>query len=62
MCGDGNDTYSLEITSAEICGVPCKIENGKVRMTLKKDVLYVVKYTTNRTSMFSSEVIMNAYR
>lgn len=62
MCGDTSDTYALEITSAEIGGVPCKIEDGKVRMSLVKGVSHVVKYTTNRTSMFSSEVIMNAYR
>lgn len=62
MYGDASDTYALEIKTAEVDGNPCKIENGKVRMSLVKDVSYVVKYTTNRTSMFSSEVIMNAYR
>lgn len=62
MCGDGSDTYTLDIISAEVDGKPCRIEDGKVRMKLSKDVTYVVKYTTNRKSMFSSEVIMNAYR
>lgn len=62
MCGDASDTYALEITSAEVDGCPCKVEDGKIRMSLVKGVSYVVKYTTNRTSMFSSEVIMNAYR
>lgn len=62
MCGDASDTYALEITSAEVDGCPCKIEDGKIRMSLVKGVSYVIKYTTNRTSMFSSEVIMNAYR
>jgi len=62
MCGDASDTYALEIISAEVDGKPCKIEDGKVRMSLTKGVSYVVKYTTNRTSMFSSEVMMNAYR
>ena len=62
MCGDASDTYSLEITSAKVDGTPCEIKDGKVRMSLVKDVTYVVKYTTNRKSMFSSEVMMNAYR
>lgn len=62
MCGDASDKYSLDIISAEVDGNPCRIENGKVRMSLSKGVTYVVKYTTNRKSMFSSEVIMNAYR
>lgn len=62
MCGDASDTYSLDITNAEVDGSPCKIEDGKVRMSLTEGVTYVIKYTTNRTSMFSSEVIMNAYR
>lgn len=62
MCGDAGDTYALEITNAEVDGKPCKIVDGKVRMSLNTGVTYIVKYTTNRTSMFSSEVIMNAYR
>ena len=62
MCGDASDTYSLEITSAKVDGTLCEIKDGKVRMSLVKDVTYVVKYTTNRKSMFSSEVMMNAYR
>lgn len=62
MCGDSNDTYVLEITSAYVEGTPCKIIDGKIRMALTKGVIYTVKYTTNTTNMFSSEVIMNAYR
>lgn len=53
MCGDGSDTYTLDIISAEVDGKPCRIEDGKVRMKLSKDVTYVVKYTTNRKSMWS---------
>ena len=54
------------LKNAEIDGMitafGLEIKDGKVRMSLVKDVTYVVKYTTNRKSMFSSEVMMNAYR
>ena len=53
-------THNEEI--AQLADRIIRIEDGKVRMKLSKDVTYVVKYTTNRKSMFSSEVIMNAYR
>ena len=62
MCGDSSDTYALEIINAEVNSEQCDIIDGKVRMSLKKGERYVVKYTTNRKSMFSSEVLMNAYR
>jgi hypothetical protein len=62
MCGDASDTYALEIVTAGVNGEQCEIIDGKVRMSLKKGERYVVKYTTNRKSMFSSEVLMNAYR
>ena len=62
MCGDANDTYGVDVVSAEINGEPCEIVDGKIRMTLKKDENYVVRYKVDSNSMFSSEVLMNAYR
>jgi len=62
MYGDASDTYALEFITAEVNEEPCEIIEGKVRMSLKKGEHYVVKYTTDRKSMFSSEVLMNAYR
>ena len=62
MCGDASDTYALDIISAAVNGQPCKIIDGKVRMEILKGMSYVVRYTANRKTMFSSEVIMNAYR
>lgn len=62
MCGDANDTYGVDVVSAEINGEPCEIVDGKIRMILKKDENYVVRYKVDSNSMFSSEVLMNAYR
>ncbi len=62
MCGDGNDTYELDIIDAEVNGKRCEIVDGKVRMSLEKGQSYLVKYQVNQNKMFSSEVLMNAYR
>ncbi len=62
MCGDASDTYFISIINAEVNGTPCEVSDGKVRMNLQKGELYIIRYTTNRKTMFSSEVIMNAYR
>ena len=62
MYGDANDKYPLKIINAKEDGKALEIVDGKVRMSLKKGVNYVVEYTTNRKSMFSSEVLMYAYR
>lgn len=63
MCGEANDTYKVEITNAYINGEEAKVVDGKiVDIKIQKGVKYKITYISGKTQIFSSEVIMNAYR
>lgn len=62
MCGDGKDTFPLEITSAYCGGEKLDVIDGKIKMSFEKGKKYRIQYTTLTNYMFSSEVIIYAYR
>lgn len=63
MCGEATDKYPMEILEATINGNPCEIEDGKiVGLKIEKGKIYKISYSVHNDGMFSSEVIMNAYR
>ncbi len=62
MCGDASDTYSVPVLDAEANGEKCEIVDGKVRLSIKKGEHYVIRYIASSKNLFSSEVLMNAYR
>lgn len=63
LCGEGTDKYPVNIIKATINGESAQVEDGKiVGIQLEKDKIYTISYVVNSDEMFSSEVIMNAYR
>lgn len=63
MFGEGKDKYPVDIISAFIDTNICKVENGKiVNLKIKKGQKYKLKCELEINELFSSEVILNAYR
>lgn len=63
LCGEGTDKYPINIVEASINGESARVEEGKViGIKIEKGKVYTISYTVNSDEMFSSEVIMNAYR
>lgn len=63
MYGEGKDKYIIDIISASINSEKCKVENGKIiNLKLNKGQKYKIKCELNMRELFSSEVILNAYR
>lgn len=63
MCGEGRDKFSVNIKEARVNGVTHAIEGGAITgVALRKGQDYRVEYTVETNELFSSEVIMNAYR
>lgn len=63
MCGESTDKYPISIISANSGGVQCTVEDGKiVGLKIEKDKRYKIACELNIKELFSSEVILNAYR
>lgn len=63
MCGEGRDKFPVAIKEARVNGVTHAVDNGTViGVTLRKGQDYRIEYTVESNELFSSEVIMNAYR
>ncbi|MBM6990719.1 MAG: hypothetical protein I3I98_04840 [Mobilibacterium timonense] len=61
--GADADKYPVEILSASVNGDTCEIESGRIiNLSLKKDVHYTIECEVGVDEMFSSEVILYAYR
>ena len=61
--GEGTDKYPINITSATVNGANCIVDNGKIiGLSIKKGQKYKVSYQISLKELFSSEVIVNAYR
>lgn len=63
ICGDGNDKFPVEIIEARINGSTHAVEDGViVGIQLKKGQEIQIEYSVASDELFSSEVILNAYR
>lgn len=63
LFGEGNEKFRLNIIEAKINDNNCHIDNGKiVNFKLEKDTYYKIFYKVSQTELFSSEVIIYAYR
>ena len=63
LCGEGLDKFPIDIVEASVNGKDAKVKDGKiVGISIEKGKKYTISYTVNSDEMFSSEVIMNAYR
>lgn len=63
ICGEGNDKFPVEIIDARVNGFAHTVENGAVTgFQLKKGQEVRIEYSVATDELFSSEVILNAYR
>ena len=63
MCGESTDKYPINIISANSDGIVCAVEDGKiVGLKIEKDKRYKIACELDIKELFSSEVILNAYR
>lgn len=63
MCGEASDKYHVSIQNVTINGKVGVVKNGKlIDFQIRKGVKYKIQYRTGELGVFSSEVIMNAYR
>lgn len=61
--GLNDDRYEVEIISATIDGIPCEIEDGKVKnICIQEGSKHTISCVTNSEDRFASEVVLNAIR
>jgi hypothetical protein len=63
MLGESTDKYNVEIISAEIDGMECNIDDGKIcNFAINKGQKYKINCRLKSNKLFASEVILYAHR
>ena len=63
MCGESTDKYPINIISANSDGRKCTVKDGKIiGLKIERNKRYKIACELNIKELFSSEVILNAYR